>query len=136
MRLRLGSRAGQMTTQLVTLAKTIKRDVRALYLAASDRRVPWYAKAAAIVVAGYALSPIDLIPDFIPVLGYLDDVILVPLGIILVVKLIPSAVMSDLREQAAKMDMSPVNRTAALVVIAVWVVVLALAGWALWDAIA
>ena len=66
-------------------ARSIKRDVHALYLAARDPRVPWYTKALAIVVAGYALSPIDLIPDFIPVIGYLDDLLLVPVGIALVV---------------------------------------------------
>src|SRR5215471_19208344 len=81
-------RAG-MAGRLRGWAALIKRDVHALYLAARDPRVPWYAKALAAVVAGYALSPIDLIPDFIPVLGYLDDVILVPLGIVLVVRLIP-----------------------------------------------
>ena len=66
-----------------------KRDVHTVYLAARDPRVPWYAKALALCVAAYALSPIDLIPDFIPVLGYLDDLIIVPLGILAVVQLIP-----------------------------------------------
>jgi uncharacterized membrane protein YkvA (DUF1232 family) len=75
-------------------ARSIKRDVHALYLASRDPRVPWYAKALAIFVAGYALSPIDLIPDFIPVVGYLDDVIIVPLGILMVIKLIPPEIMS------------------------------------------
>ena len=79
----------------------IKRDVAALYGAARDPRVPWYAKALAIVVASYALSPIDLIPDFIPVLGYLDDIVLVPLGIYFAVKLIPPEIMAEHRELAA-----------------------------------
>ncbi|MEO5756788.1 MAG: DUF1232 domain-containing protein [Mesorhizobium sp.] len=74
-------------------ARTIKLDVHALYLAARDPRTPWYAKALAVCVAGYALSPIDLIPDFIPVIGCLDDVILVPLGVFAVVKMIPPGVM-------------------------------------------
>ena len=78
-----------MAGSLKDWARTIKRDTHAVYLSARDPRVPWYAKALALVVAGYALSPIDLIPDFIPVLGYLDDVILVPLGLWAVVKLIP-----------------------------------------------
>ena len=69
-------------------ARTVKRDAHALYLASRDPRVPWYAKVLALAVAGYALSPIDLIPDFIPVFGYLDDVIIVPLGILLVIRLI------------------------------------------------
>jgi len=76
-------------------ARTIKRDVHAVYLAARDPRTPWYAKALALCVAGYALSPIDLIPDFIPVLGYLDDAIIVPLGILAVVKMIPPEVMAE-----------------------------------------
>jgi uncharacterized membrane protein YkvA (DUF1232 family) len=71
-------------------ARGLKRDVHAIYLAARDPRVPWYAKILAMAVAGYALSPIDLIPDFISVLGYLDDLIIVPLGIWLVVSLIRS----------------------------------------------
>jgi uncharacterized membrane protein YkvA (DUF1232 family) len=77
-----------MLARLKTWARTPKRYVHAIFLAARDSRVPWYAKALAIAVAGYALSPIDLIPDFIPVLGYLDDLIIVPLGIWLVVSLI------------------------------------------------
>ena len=81
-------------------AGQIKRDVVALWLAIRDPRVPWYAKAVAAVVAGYALSPIDLIPDFIPVLGYLDDLLIVPLGIMLAVKLVPAPVMADLRVRA------------------------------------
>ena len=81
-------------------AGQIKRDVVALWLAIREPRVPWYAKTVAAVVAGYALSPIDLIPDFIPVLGYLDDLLIVPLGIMLAVKLVPAPVMADLRVRA------------------------------------
>ncbi len=83
-------------------AKSIKRDIYALWLAARDKRTPWYAKLIALLVAGYAISPIDLIPDFIPVLGYLDDVIIVPLGIMLAVRLIPKPLMAELREKAQK----------------------------------
>lgn len=86
--------------QLKSWARALKRDAVALWLAARDPRVPWYAKAAAAVVAAYALSPIDLIPDFVPILGYLDDLLIVPLGIIVAVKLIPGPVMSDLRLKA------------------------------------
>ncbi len=78
-------------------SRSIKRDVVALWLAARDPRVPWYAKAVAAMVAAYALSPIDLIPDFIPVLGYLDDLLIVPLGIMAAVKLIPPDVMNNTR---------------------------------------
>ena len=89
-----------MSGRLRQWAHTIQRDVMALYLAARNPRVPWYAKAVAACVAAYALSPIDLIPDFVPVLGHLDDVVLVPLGILLVVKLIPADVMAELRAEA------------------------------------
>jgi uncharacterized membrane protein YkvA (DUF1232 family) len=85
-------------------ALQLKRDVHALYLAAKDPRVPWYAKAAAIAVAAYALSPIDLIPDFIPVLGYLDDLVIVPLGILAASKLVPADLMVEFRSAAANAD--------------------------------
>lgn len=82
-------------------ARVLKRDVLALWIAARDSRTPWYAKLAAGAVAAYALSPIDLIPDFIPILGYLDDLIIVPLGILLVVKLISPGLMAEYRAMAA-----------------------------------
>lgn len=82
----------------------MRRDVHALYLAAYDPRVPWYAKVAAIAVAAYALSPIDLIPDFIPILGYLDDLVIVPLGILVAVKLVPMGLMREFRAAAARAD--------------------------------
>ncbi len=78
----------------------IKEQVHALYLASRDRRTPWYAKAVAGLVVAYALSPIDLIPDFIPVLGYLDDLLIVPAGMALAIKLIPREVMQEAREKA------------------------------------
>src|ERR1700755_2457985 len=86
--------------RLKAWARSIRRDVHALYLASRDPRVPWYAKALALVVAGYALSPIDLIPDFIPVLGYLDDLILLPAGIWLAIRLLPPQVMAEHRALA------------------------------------
>jgi uncharacterized membrane protein YkvA (DUF1232 family) len=85
-------------------ARQIKRNVHALYLAAGDPRVPWYAKVAAIAVAAYALSPIDLIPDFIPVIGYLDDLVIVPLGILLAMKLVPADLLMEFRTMAASAD--------------------------------
>src|SRR6266478_5767146 len=78
-------------------ARAIRRDVVAVWIAAHDPRVPWHAKALALAVAAYALSPIDLIPDFIPVLGYLDDLIIVPAGIALVIRLIPAPIMAEHR---------------------------------------
>ena len=111
---------GQIAGKLKTWARTIKRDAHAIYLAARDPRVPWYAKALAFCVAGYALSPIDLIPDFIPVLGYLDDMVIVPLGILAVVKLIPSNVMAEHRAAASLAAEMPVSRTAAFVITLIW----------------
>jgi uncharacterized membrane protein YkvA (DUF1232 family) len=102
-------------------ARTIKRDVHALYLAARDPRVPWYAKAVALAVAAYALSPIDLIPDFIPVIGYLDDFIIVPLGIVLAVRLIPPEVLAEHRATANELGKRPTSLTAAVVIVAVWI---------------
>lgn len=113
-------------------ARSIKRDVIALWLAARDPRVPWYAKAVAATVAAYALSPIDLIPDFIPVLGYLDDLILVPLGIMAAVKLIPPDVMTDLRTQA--LDKGRPKSTVGLVIVAaIWLAGIFLTAWFFWP---
>ncbi|NNE83358.1 MAG: DUF1232 domain-containing protein [Alphaproteobacteria bacterium] len=118
-----------MADRLTNWARVIKRDVHALYLASRDPRVPWYAKALAIVVAAYALSPIDLIPDFIPVLGYLDDVILLPLGVLVVVKLIPPEIMTEHRELADAAHQRPVSLDAAAVITCIWVVSIGLVGW-------
>ena len=106
-------------------AQTIKRDAHALYLASRDPRVPWYAKVA-VAVAAYAASPIDLIPDFIPVLGYLDDLIIVPLGIALVIKLIPPEIMAEHRTRATAMQDRPVSKTAAAIIIAIWILAIGL----------
>jgi uncharacterized membrane protein YkvA (DUF1232 family) len=95
--------------------------VHALALAARDPRVPWYAKAVALAVAAYALSPIDLIPDFIPVIGHLDDVIIVPLGIGLAVRLIPAEVLAEHRAAASAAGSQPPSRAAAAVIIAIWI---------------
>ena len=108
-------------------ARTLKRDVVALYFAARDPRVPWYAKVVASCVAAYALSPIDLIPDFIPVLGYLDDVLLVPLGIALAIRLIPPAIFHEHRETAAAhLANRPTSKIGAVVIIGIWVLFAAL----------
>jgi uncharacterized membrane protein YkvA (DUF1232 family) len=115
-----------MRGHLKDWARVIKRDVHALYLASRDPRVPWYAKALAIVVAGYALSPIDLIPDFVPVLGYLDDVILVPFAVLLVIRLIAPEIMAEHGDRAAE---CPISRTAAVVIACIWVASISLCGW-------
>jgi uncharacterized membrane protein YkvA (DUF1232 family) len=118
-----------LSETLKAWARIIKRDVHAIYLAARDPRTPWYAKALAICVAGYVLSPIDLIPDFVPVLGYLDDLVFVPLGILAVVKLIPPEVMRESRAAASVAAERPTSRTAALMIILIWVVSVTLVGW-------
>lgn len=104
-------------------ARKLKQEVYALYLASRDRRVPWYARVAAIIVVAYAFSPIDLIPDPIPVLGYLDDLILIPLGIALVIKLIPAEVLHDCRERAASAMKGgkPRNWVAGGIIILIWI---------------
>ena len=114
-------------------ARTIKRDVVAVWIAARDPRVPWYAKAVALAVAAYALSPIDLIPDFIPVLGYLDDLIIVPLGILLVVKLIPAELMAEFRAEAARREGAPRSMIAALLIVTIWISAAVLLLWWLWP---
>ena len=113
-------------------ARALRRDVHAIYLAARDPRTPWLAKALAVCVAAYALSPIDLIPDVIPALGLLDDIILVPLGILLVVKLIPPDVMADARARATEAAEKPVSWMAAVVIVAMWAVSMGLVAWWVW----
>jgi uncharacterized membrane protein YkvA (DUF1232 family) len=100
----------------------LKRETYALYLAYKDPRVPWYARLWVAVIVGYAFSPIDLIPDFIPVLGYLDDLVLIPLGLLLAVKLIPADVMAQCREQAQTelAEGKPVNWLAGVVIVGLW----------------
>jgi len=104
----------------------LKRDVVAIAFAVRDPRVPWYAKAVGACVVAYALSPIDLIPDFVPVLGYLDDLVLVPLGLLLVLRLIPADILAEHRVAAAAVVERPVSRAGAAVVIVIWVLAAAL----------
>jgi uncharacterized membrane protein YkvA (DUF1232 family) len=106
----------------------LKVKVYVLYLAYKDPRVPWYAKAFAACIVGYALSPIDLIPDFIPVLGYVDDLVLIPLGIALALKMIPDTVLQEC-EKKAQMTLSkdgPKNSVAAAIIVAIWLLLIAL----------
>ena len=110
-------------------ARVVRRDLHALYFAARDPRVPWYAKAVAIFVTGYAFSPIDLIPDFVPVLGYLDDLVIVPLGIWLAVRLIPPEIMMEHRATAELAAKGPVSKVGAAVIIAIWLLLAVGAGW-------
>ena len=117
------------TARLADWARSIRRDVRAVYLASRDPRTPWYAKAVAIGVAAYALSPIDLIPDFIPVLGQLDEVVILPFGIWLVVRMIPADVMEEHRRTAMREQAIPRSMAGAVAIVAIWILLTAGAGW-------
>lgn len=110
-------------------ARLLKRDVVALYLAARSPLTPWHARVAAACVAAYALSPVDLIPDFVPVLGYLDDLLIVPLGIWLVIRMIPADLMAGFRTQAAEINAKPRSTAGLAFIVVVWLTALALAGW-------
>lgn len=110
-------------------AKQLKQQVLVVYYAARDPRTPLSVRVVALSVAAYALSPIDLIPDFIPILGYLDDLILVPLGIALVIRLLPEAVLTYAQEQAKNDANRPMSRTAAIAIVGIWLFILVLLGW-------
>jgi uncharacterized membrane protein YkvA (DUF1232 family) len=116
-------------------ARALKREVYALYLATRDPRVPWYAKALAACVVAYAFSPIDLIPDPVPILGYLDDLVLLPLGVLAVRRMIPPAVLAECRARAEETirQGKPVSWTAAAVIVGLWIAAAALCVWALID---
>ena len=115
-------------------ARRIKQETYALYLAARHPHTPWFAKMLAAAIVAYALSPIDLIPDFIPVLGLLDDIILLPLAMVVAIRMIPDEVLVECRAQAdtAFVDGKPVSRTAAAVIVAIWVVAAAVFAVWLW----
>ncbi|MBM4269904.1 MAG: DUF1232 domain-containing protein [Deltaproteobacteria bacterium] len=106
-------------------ARDLRVEVHALSLAARDPRVPWYAKVLAACIVAYALSPIDLVPDFIPLLGYLDDLVLIPLGVLVVRRLVPTAVLDDCRarSRAAISEGKPVSWVAAAVIVSIWAAV-------------
>jgi uncharacterized membrane protein YkvA (DUF1232 family) len=123
--------------QLRTWARTLKTETFALALAARDRRVPWYARLFMALVVAYAFSPLDLIPDFVPVLGYLDDLVLVPLGLWLALKMVPEPIMTECRARAAELTASgrPTSRVAGVVIVAIWVTLALLAGWLMVHAV-
>jgi membrane protein DedA with SNARE-associated domain/uncharacterized membrane protein YkvA (DUF1232 family) len=116
---------GSLGEWVRTWARELRRDVYTVYFAARDARTPWYVKALAILVVAYAVSPVDLVPDFIPVVGHLDDVILVPLGIMLVVRLIPDDMLEQHRRSAAEMDGEPRDWRVGALFILVWLIALA-----------
>lgn len=112
-------------------AKELKRYTLVAYYAARDPRTPWFVRGLALFVAAYALSPVDLIPDFIPILGHLDDLVLVPLGVALVIRLLPAPVLASARDQARVGADRPTGRRAAAVVVGIWLLLLCVFGrWA------
>ena len=126
----LRSEGVQLIERWKSRARALRVEVMALWLAYRDPRVPWYAKLVAACVVAYALSPIDLIPDPIPILGYVDDLVLVPLGILMARRLIPGPVLAECRERAAGMTVRPKSLMAAGVIVALWVIVAAgILGW-------
>ena len=122
-----------LTGRLRAAAKRIKHDALTVYFVARDPNTPILVRLLALAIAAYALSPIDLIPDFIPILGYLDDIILLPLGIILVIKLTPSSVIEVSRSKAAKAASKPTSQVATAVVIVIWLLCAAAFGYWVWD---
>ena len=122
-----------MLAALRTAARRLRHQATVLYLVARDPRTPWAARLVAGAVAAYALSPIDLVPDFIPVLGLLDDLVVVPLGVALALRLVPECVLADARVQADALAQRPVSRTAAAVVVLVWLALAASAAVFLWP---
>jgi uncharacterized membrane protein YkvA (DUF1232 family) len=123
---RMGENMNFIVQRCKKWAKALKKDIKAIYLAYKRPEVSWYAKVLAALVVGYALSPIDLIPDFIPILGYMDDLLLVPAGVYLVVRLIPRNVMEECRIQAEDLfgNGKPKNWIAGVVIIAIWTLVI------------
>lgn len=123
---------GSLGDRVRAWARELKGDVYTVYFAARDPRTPWYAKALALLIAAYAVSPIDLIPDFIPVVGHLDDVILVPLGVMLAIRLIPHDLLEQHRQSAAQLDREPRDWRIGMLFVAIWLIALAfLSRWAI-----
>ncbi|MFH0938358.1 MAG: YkvA family protein [Planctomycetota bacterium] len=117
-----------LLSELKQRARHLKVEIFALYLAARDPRTPWYAKLLVAAIVAYAFSPIDLIPDFIPVLGYLDDLILIPMGIALAIKLIPNSIFAEcrIRSQETIQKGNPVSWVAGAVIVVIWLALAAL----------
>ena len=120
-----------------TKAKLLRTEIAALYLASKDPRTPWYAKVLAALIIGYALSPIDLIPDFIPVVGYLDDLIVIPAGIALLIKIIPGDILEECRAKAQSdlLNRKSRNWAAAAIIVFIWLLVVYLALRLIWPLI-
>ena len=119
----------RMLQKLRDWGKSLKCNLVAIWLASRDPRVPWYTRVLAIAVAGYAFSPIDLIPNFVPVLGYVDDAIILPLGVLLMLRLIPREIMAEHRVSAMRLADSPRSRTASVIIAAMWLSITVVSAW-------
>ena len=120
-------------SRLRTWARELKQQTLVVYFAARDPGTPWHARLLALAVAAYALSPIDLIPDFIPVLGYLDDLIIVPLGLMLVLRLVPEDVLLRSQARARETANRPTSRATAAAIIVIWGIAVAALGLWIWH---
>lgn len=120
-----------MFQRLKDWARGLRREATALWFVARDPATPWWLRGLILLVAAYVLSPIDLIPDFIPVLGYLDEVILLPIAIWLLLKLVPPQTMAQARDRAARLEARPRSRLGAVLIVLVWI----LAAWWLWRVV-
>jgi len=118
-----------MLSRLKSWARNLKRNAHAIYFAARDPRTPWYARGLAAAVAAYALSPVDLIPDFIPVIGYVDDLIIVPLGLWLVISLIPDELMAEYRIRADEAASKPSSMGGMIAIVLLWIAGAVGLGW-------
>ncbi|HAF70995.1 MAG: hypothetical protein XD60_0440 [Acetothermia bacterium 64_32] len=122
-----------MIAKLLKRARALKKEAYALYIAERDPRTPWYAKLFMGLVVAHALSPIDLIPDFIPILGQLDDLVITPLGVALALKMVPAEVMADARKRAEESlsQGKPISRMGTILVILFWLMVITAVGWSI-----
>lgn len=123
------------SSSLLKWAEELKQQTLVVYFAARDPRTPWLVRLLALLMAAYALSPIDLIPDFIPILGYLDDLIIVPLGLVLVLRLVPPQVKQSAREQASAAAERPVSCAMAVAIVAIWLVLAGVVGLWVWQSV-
>jgi uncharacterized membrane protein YkvA (DUF1232 family) len=119
----------RMLQKLRDWGRSLKRDVVAIWLASRDPRVPWYTRVLALAVAGYAFSPIDLIPNFVPILGYVDDAIVLPLGVLLILRLIPREIMVEHRVSATRLADSPRSGTGSVIIAVIWLSITLVSAW-------
>lgn len=124
---------GAMAVSIAEKAHIIRRDAHAVWLAIRDRRTPWYARIWGWLIAAYALSPIDLIPDFVPFIGMIDDLLILPLGIWVFVKLVPADLFAEFRQAAEIASQRPKSRGGAVLIVTIWLLLLSLIAFYIWS---